>query len=683
MTNGVLRTNPGPRCIALVGPYLTGKTTLFESILHICGATSRKGSVSEGSSVGDASSEARAHAMSVEANIATCEYLGDRFTFIDCPGSIEFMQDSLNALAGIDAAVIVCEPDIGKLLALQPFLWHLQNRKVPHLLFVNKIDQAKGRVRDLLAALQPISTAPLVLRQAPIWNEGIVSGFIDLALERAYVYREHAPSEIVETPGGAEARAVEARYEMLERLADYDDQLMEELLSDIAPPRDEIFSNLTRDFAAAQIVPVLLGSAQNDNGVRRLLKALRHEVPGIAQTATRLAVPETGGALGQVLKTYHTAHGGKLSVVRMLRGGVKEGDTLYTVSGGGERVSSIFSLLGQQTRKIGVAEAGDTVALGRLEPVKTGDALGAIKGNVPSLARIGVLVPVFRFAVHVDDRKDEVKLASAISKISEEDPSIQLTHSPETHEMLLEGQGEMHLRIAVERLQGRFGLSVRTTVPMVPYREAIRKPATQRGRHKRQSGGHGQFGDVVLEISPLPRGEGFVFEDKITGGVVPRNYIPGVEAGVRDYLARGPLGFPMVDVAVALVDGSYHTVDSSEQAFRTAARIAMQEAMPACSPVLLEPILHIDVVAPSEATSKVNAIVSARRGHILGFDRREGWPGWDRISAQLPQVELHDLIIELRSVSQGVGTYSWRFDHLQELTGRLAEEAVAKSSKAA
>lgn len=682
MTNGVLRGNPGPRCIALVGPYLTGKTTLLESILHICGATSRKGSVGEGNSVGDTSAEARAHTMSVEANIATCEYLGDRFTFIDCPGSIEFMQDSLNALTGIDAAIIVCEPDTNKLLALQPFLWHLQNRKVPHLLFVNKIDQAKGRVRDLLAALQPISAVPLVLRQVPIWNDGIVSGFIDLALERAYVYREHAPSEIVETPGSVEDRALEARYEMLELLADYDDKLMEELLTDIAPPRDEIFSNLTRDFAAAQIVPVLLGAAHNDNGVRRLLKALRHEVPGISQTAPRIGLPDGSGAVGQVLKTYHTAHGGKLSVVRMLRGAIREGETLHTLAGSSERVSSIFSLLGQQTRKAAAAEAGDTVALGRLEHVKTGDVLGTVKGNVPMLPGIGLLAPVFRFAVHVDDRKDEVKLASAIARISEEDPSIRLTQVPETHEMLLEGQGEMHLRIAVERLQGRFGLSVRTSMPVVPYREAIRKPATQRGRHKRQSGGHGQFGDVVLEIAPLPRGEGFVFEDKITGGVVPRNYIPGVEAGVRDYLVRGPLGFPVVDVAVALVDGSFHSVDSSEQAFRTAARIAMQEAMPNCAPVLLEPILHIDVVVPNEATSKVNAIVASRRGHILGFDSREGWPGWDRVSAQLPQAELHDLIIELRSVSQGVGTYNWRFDHLQELTGRLADEAVANSKAA-
>ncbi len=682
MTSGVLRSNPGPRTIALVGPYLSGKTTLLESILHICGATNRKGGVTEGTTVGDSAPEARAHHMSVEANIATCEFLGDQFSFIDCPGSIEFIQDSLNAVPDVDAAVIVCEPDTGKLLALQPFLRYLQSRKVPHMLFVNKIDQAKGRVRDILTELQPASMMPLLLRQVPIWNDGIVLGFIDLALERAYIYREHAPSEMIDMPGGVQDRALEARYEMLERLADYDDSLMEELLSDIAPPRDEIFSNLSRDFARAQIVPVLFGSAQNSNGVRRLLKALRHEVPDVSATAARLQLPAVNGAVCQVLKTYHTNHGGKLSMVRVLNGQLRDGDTIYSVGGESMRIAGMFHLLGHQATKCAVAGVGDLVALGRLDKACTGDTLATQKGAAPSLERGGLLAPVYSLAVAVADHKDEVKLTGAIARISEEDPSIQLVHTSDTHEIVLHGQGEMHLRIAVERLRNRFGLRVQTSVPKVPYCEAIRKPATQRGRHKRQSGGHGQFGDVVLEIAPLPRGAGFVFENKITGGVVPRNYIPGVEAGVRDYLARGPLGYPVVDITVALIDGSYHSVDSSEQAFRTAARIAMQEAMPNCAPVLLEPIHHIEIVVPSEATARVNGIVASRRGHILGFDTRPGWPGWDQVFAQMPQAEMQDLITELRSVSQGVGTYTWRFDHLQELTGRLADDIVSASKAA-
>lgn len=683
MSGGALRSHPGSRCIALAGPYLSGKTTLLESILHVCGATTRKGSVADGSTLGDSSPEARSHHMSVEANIASCEYLGDRLHFIDCPGSIEFIQESLNAVQGCDAAVIVCEPDAGKLLALQPFLHYLQTHRIPHFLFVNKIDQAKGQIRDLLAALQPASAAPLVLRQVPIWNEGIAKGFIDLALERAYVYREHAPSEIIESPAEMQERAKAARYEMLERLADYDDALMEELLSDIAPERDEVFVNLSRDFAAAQIVPVLLGSALNDNGVRRLLKALRHETPPVTALAARRQAETAKGALCHILKTTHTAHAGKLSIGRVLCGKLRDGDTVYSAGGESSRIAGVFHMMGSQANKCADAEAGDLVALGKLDPVRTGDIIATQRQEAPQdWSRPEPLAPVYSVAVSVADHKDEVKLTSAIARISEDDPSIQLIHSAETHELLLNGQGEMHLRIALERLRNRYGLSVETRIPAVPYREAIRKPAVQRGRHKRQSGGHGQFGDVVLDIRPLPRGEGFVFEDKITGGVVPRNYIPGVEAGVRDYLQRGPLGFPVVDVAVALIDGSYHTVDSSEQAFRTAGRLAMQEAMPNCAPVLLEPILHVEIVVPNEATAKVNGIVSSRRGQILGYDARAGWPGWDQISAHMPQAELRDLITELRSVSQGVGAYNWRFDHLQELTGRLAEEIVA-SRKAA
>jgi elongation factor G len=242
----------------------------------------------------------------------------------------------------------------------------------------------------------------------------------------------------------------------------------------------------------------------------------------------------------------------------------------------------------------------------------------------------------------------------------------------------------MHLRVALERLTGKYGIAVDAHKPKVGYLETIRKSITQRGRHKKQSGGHGQFGDVVIEIKPLPRGGGFQFSDKITGGVVPKQYIPSVEAGVRDYLDHGPLGFPVVDVAVTLIDGSYHSVDSSDMAFRTAGRIGMSEGMPQCAPVLLEPILAVEVNVPSDATAKVNGIISQRRGQILGFDARPGWSGWDSVKAHMPAAEIHDLIVELRSATAGVGTYTFKFDHLSELTGKLAEQVLAESkSKAA
>ena len=249
--------------------------------------------------------------------------------------------------------------------------------------------------------------------------------------------------------------------------------------------------------------------------------------------------------------------------------------------------------------------------------------------------------------------------------------------------MTLLGQGEMHLRVAVDRLASKYGLKLQTHRPQFPYKETIKKSTTQRGRHKRQTGGHGQFGDVVIEIRPLPRGSGFVFEDKISGGVVPRNFIPSVEKGIIDYLKEGPLGFPVVDVAVALVDGSYHSVDSSDAAFQTAARIGMTEGMANCNPVLLEPIMHVKIHVPSDSTASVNGVISTRRGKILGFDSRPGWRGWDTVEAEIPQSELHDLIVELRSLTQGVGTYEQKFHHLAELTGKLAETVVAERKSAA
>ncbi|HET7334397.1 MAG TPA: hypothetical protein VFI93_04710, partial [Rhizomicrobium sp.] len=251
------------------------------------------------------------------------------------------------------------------------------------------------------------------------------------------------------------------------------------------------------------------------------------------------------------------------------------------------------------------------------------------------------------------------------------------------HEMILHGQGEIHLKVAVEKLESKYGLKLSTHVPHVPYKETIRSSTTQRGRHKRQSGGHGQFGDAVIAISPMPRGAGFVFEDKISGGVVPRQFIPSVEKGVIEYMKQGPLGFPVVDIKVALIDGSFHSVDSSDAAFQIAARTAMQEGMPNCSPVLLEPIMHVRIHIPNEATSKVNGVVSTRRGQLMGFDARPGWKGWDSVEAQMPQSELHGLIIDLRSLTQGVGTFEVAFDHLAELSGKLADSVVATHKAAA
>jgi len=667
----------GPRCIALVGPFQSGKTTLLEAILARTGAVQRQGTVEAGTSVGDGSPEARHHHMSVEVSVASTNFLGDSYTFVDCPGSVEFVHDMRAVLPAVDAAVVVCEADARKVPQLQLVMRELEQLGIPRFLFLNKIDKADQRVRETLKLLQPASRVPLVLRQIPIWSNEIITGFVDLALERAFIYKEHAPSEVVPLEGEHADRNKEARFGMLEKLADHDDELMEQLLEDIPPPRDKVFDDLAKELRDGVICPVLIGVATRTNGVLRLLKALRHEAPGVADTAKRLGINTSGENIAYVMKTLHTAHGGKMSVARVISGTVPEGAMLTGASGTADRVSGVFKLAGLANEKRGPAVAGDTVALGKLDHAKTGDTLTSGKQPHAPVATVNAYPPVLAFTVTAKERKDDVKLGQALSKLYDEDPSLTIIHNPETHEVIAWGQGEMHLRVATERLAQRYGVGVTTHPPTVGYRETIRKGIVQRGRHKKQSGGHGQFGDVVLDVKPLPRGSGFTFDESITGGVVPRNYIPSVEEGVIDGLKSGPLGFPVVDVTVTLIDGSYHTVDSSDMAFRTAGRIGVVEALPQCNPVLLEPIHSVEIVCPSEATAKINAILSGRRGQILGFDTREGWAGWDVVKALMPESEIGDLIVEVRSATAGVGTFTFKFDHMQELTGKQADQIVA------
>jgi len=672
-------TSPkGPRCIALVGPFQSGKTTLLEAILARCGAVQRQGTVDAGSSVGDGSPEARHHRMSVEISVASATFMGDAYTFIDCPGSVEFIHDMRALLPAVDAAVVVCEADERKVPQLQLVLRDLEDLDIPRFLFLNKIDKADKRVRETLKVLQPASRVPLVLRQIPIWSNDIITGFVDLALERAFIYKEHSPSTVVPLDGDQLDREKEARFSMLEKLADHDDELMEQLLEDIPPPRDKVFDDLAKELRDGIICPVLIGVASRTNGVLRLMKALRHEAPGVADTTARLGVKANGESVAYVMKTLHTAHGGKMSLARVLCGTVAEGAMLTGVSGTHDRVSGVFKLTGQTHEKRGPAVVGDTVALGKLDHARTSETLTSAKQPHAPVADIAPYPPVLAISIAAKERKDDVKLGQALNKLIEEDPSLSVIHNPETHEVIVWGRGEMHLRVATERLADRFGVAVTTRRPTVGYRETIRRGIQdQRGRHKKQSGGHGQFGDVVLTIAPLPRGAGFKFEEKITGGAVPRGYIPSVEEGVIDGLKQGPLGFPVVDVAVTLTDGSYHTVDSSDMAFRTAGRIGLVEALPQCQPVLLEPIYSVEIVCPSEATAKMNAILSGRRGQILGFDTREGWAGWDVVKALMPESEIGDLIVEVRSGTAGVGSFSFKFDHMQELTGKQADQIVA------
>jgi len=409
--------------------------------------------------------------------------------------------------------------------------------------------------------------------------------------------------------------------------------------------------------------------------VRPLLDALLREAPEPEVTAQRRKLQSGDSSpIAQVLKTYSTAQGSRLSLVRVWQGSLSDGMTLN-----GVRIGGLYRLMGQQQHSLTTAQAGSIVALGRMEGIKTGATL-SLDGQ-PDLPCAEALEPVYALAIAPEKRNDEVKLSSALNKLLEEDPALFWEQHGDTHEVILWGQGDIHLQVALDRLRRKYNLPMATHLPQVPYKETIRRSVPSvHGRYKHQSGGHGAFGDVYLEIKPLPRGEGFNFSDRIVGGVVPKQYIPGVETGVREYLTHGPLGFPVVDVAVTLTNGSYHSVDSSEQAFKQAARLAMQEGLRQCEPTLLEPIAAISISVPNEFTSKVLQLITGRRGQILGYEGRSDWQGWDCVSGYLPQAEMHDFIIELRSLTLGVGFFNWQYDHLQEVPGKLAENLLTTSS---
>ncbi|MGO8918807.1 MAG: elongation factor G [Stellaceae bacterium] len=662
----------GPRCVALVGPYLSGKTSLLEALLFASGTTHRRGSAKEGNTVGDHSAEARARQMSTELNVAAASFLGDPWIILDCPGSVELAWEAQNALLAADVAVVVCEPETERVLTLSPLFKFLDDHQIPHMVFINKMETASARVSEVLAALQSVSQKPLVLRQVPLPDpEGKAIGYVDLVSERAYKYNPGQASDLIKLPEDVLEEERVTRAGLIEKLADFDDKLLEQLLEDVQPSKDEIYRHLTQNLSSDRIVPVFLGSALLDHGVRRLWKALRHETPGVVQAAARLGLSTSGKeVVAQVIKTYHAPHSGKLSLARIWSGQVTDGMSL-----GGVRIAGILRLTGAHQEKLAAAQAGDVVALARMEGVATGAVLAS--GTAPQLPRPPLPKPVYGLTLTAEKRADDVKLTPTIAKLIEEDPTLYLEQNAELQEMVLWGQGDIHLQIAIDRLRNKYNLPVTARKPQLPYKETIRKGTAQHARFKRQSGGHGQFADIQIEVKPLPRGTGHSFIDAVVGGAIPRNYIPAVEEGVKDFLRHGPLGFPVVDVSVTLTTGQFHAVDSSDQAFKTCARMAMSEAMPKCEPVLLEPIHHVDISVPNAFTSRVQRVISGRRGQILGYDAKPGWDGWDVVAALLPQAELHDLIVELRSVTLGVGTYTERFDHLQELTGKLAERAMA------
>ena len=676
------------RNIAFVGPHHSGKTTLVEAILAHTGAIGRRGSISDGTTVTDHEPEDVAHAQSTTVGFAHTTADDIDITMVDCPGFIDFFEETRLALTGVDAAVIVVEADPARIVQTRGIVEYLETMRMPHLFVVNKMDRPGADFPGTLAALQDAFGRHVVAEQWPIGNAENFKGYVDLAELKARSFELSTGSGQGQEkddaiPGDLQAQVQKSRGELLEAMADFDDHLMEELLEGIDPPMDEVERDLCSECAHDQIVPVLVAAGTSGAGVAALVRAMEKWFPSPADAPMvdaegRPIAPEASAqVVARIIKTSIHPQSGKISIARILSGSVKADATLTNVSKDGEKVrlGGLYRLQGKKQEPIAEAGPGSIAAFGRLESVSTGDTLTSA-GHKVLLPRVPAADPVFAVAIKPKERIDEAKISQMLARIVDEDPALRLERAEVTHELLLLGRGEQHVSTAVERLARKYKVEVDTAPPTIPYVETISSGTEIHSRYKHQTGGHGQFGDVWLRFEPRERGSGVTFEQKIVGGVVPRQYIPAVEKGVREALVHGPGGFPVTDLHVVLFDGQYHDVDSSEQSFKTAAGMGVREALPKCNPVVLEPIVHVSVTVPTTYTSTVIQQLTGKRGQILGMNPAER-SGYDVVEAYVPQVELSRYITELRTATQGLGTYSWRHERYDPVPGnRVAPKAA-------
>lgn len=684
------------RNVAIIGINRSGKTSLVEAILHLTGAISRRGKVQDGTTTTDWEPEAIARQMSTSASMARTTYNGVTFNIIDCPGFIDFVEEAKLALMGVDTAVFVVEPDPSRLIQMDSLLRFTEKIGVARLVFVNKLDKADVDFPATLQVLKDMpgtkTPRPLAPMQYPIIGANGISGYVDVLKKEAFNFGAQGKPESTAVPGDLQSDVEAAREKLIESLADTDDALFEMVVEGKDPPQDMLEKDLKAAVQAGTFVPILVGSAQTDAGVFSLLDAIITLCPSPLDREYKdkdgkaIAVKDDGPVIAQVIKTFVNPQSGKLSLARVITGTIT-GDTNLvdtTRSGSKERIGGLYWMLGKKQETMPTAGPGTIVAIARMETPRTGDTLVSEK-ETTIMAQADEPPPLYSLAISPKNRNDEAKLSTLLAKVVEEDPLLKVDRDPDTHEYCLYGQGEMHLTLARQRLERKYNIQLDAKRPKIAYKETIQgKVDSAHGRHKKQTGGRGQFGEVYFKIEPQPRGEGNKFSESVVGGSVPRNFIPGVEKGAMEALQRGPLaGYPVVDVHVNLFDGSYHDVDSDEMSFRTAAILGMRDGLGKAHPFILEPITEVTVHVPSNYTSGVLSQLNGRRGQILGYGPNPDRQGWDAVTANIPQGELWDYIIELRTLTQGLGYYTWKFSHLAQVPPELSKELQAQATAAA
>lgn len=680
------------RNVALISHGGAGKTSLAEAMIYTTGATSRLGKTDNGTTTTDFDPEEIKRQITINTSLAPVEWAGVKINLLDTPGFFDFIGDLSSAMRVADAAVVVVSATAGVEVGTEK-VWSMANdNKLPRLVYINRMDRENAGFDKVYAQLQEFFGLKVVPVQIPIGAEASFKGIVDIARMKAFTFsgdgrkmtEEAIPAELIDY-------ANSCREKLMEAVAESDDDLLMKYLEGEPLTDEEMNAGLRKGTLAGKIVPVLCGSAVKNIGTQPLLDFIAGAFPSPADVGQVIAksinsgddvavsLNPSGCVAAMIFKTFADPFVGKISYFKVFSGTLKGDSQLYNVNKEKtERLGQVFTMLGKNQINLDQVPAGDIAAVAKLQLTATGDTL-CDKAFSAVFPPIEFPAPVTTFAVEPKKQGEEDKVAAGLARFLEEDPTFRMERNTEVKQTLISGMGELHLEIITSRLAGKFGVEVELTLPKVPYKETIRGTAKVEGKHKKQSGGRGQFGHVWIEFSPLPAGEYFEFEDKIFGGSVPRQYIPAVEKGLREAIESGVLaGYPVVDLKASLYDGSYHNVDSSEMAFKIAAHLAYKKGMELAKPVLLEPVMLVEVVVPENFMGDIMGDMNSRRGRILGM---EAMDGAQKIKAMVPKAEMLKYAIDLRSMTQGRGSFRMVFDHYEEVPAHIADQVI-KAAKA-
>jgi elongation factor G len=669
--------------VALISHVGAGKTSLVDAALYDSSAVTRQGKVDEGSSISDFDPDELKRRMSLNAKVLPVEWKNSKINLIDTPGYADFVGEVKAGLRVADAALVVVTAEKGVEVGTELTWQYADERNLPRIVLVNKLDRENTSFENALKSLRDQFGLKVVPLQIPIGEQTNFKGVVDLVTQKGYTFEGGNKVQEIAIPAELKESINSYREQLIESAVESDDTIMEKFLEGEELSDEEVLSVVQMGTRSGQLIPVLCGSASKNIGVQTLLDAIVEYLPNAAES-----VPEDAKAFGNNLSLFvfktTAAQVGTISTFRVYSGTLKPDMHVYNLqTKADERIGQLVTQRGKSQEPASEIPAGDIGAVAKLSNTHTGDTLASSKDVTGVLAPINFPEPCYTVAVFPKSQADLDKMGNALNRVVEEDRTLRVSRDPETAEVLLSGMGESHLQIVIEGIKRKYGVDLEARNQRISYRETIRKKARANGRHKRQSGGHGQFGDVWLEIEPLPMSgeETFVFEDKIVGGVVPGQYIPGVEKGVRESLRRGFLsGNPMLYVKVALVDGKYHPVDSSAQSFEVAGSLGMQEAVPQANPTLLEPVMTVTITVPESNMGDVMSDINTKRGRVLGMAPLDN--GMQQITANIPQAEVLHYATDLRSITQGRGSFKMEFYQYEEVPANVQQEIIAQHKKA-